>query len=713
MLKNLITCFSSLALFSQLNAFNPNDFNEIPNSYKSDFGGITVTLPSFEIENIINVNSYYSSGTGKNDLIIGRDKRDVIYSSKDNGKYKNVDTKSDAVFAGGGNDYIQAGRTTGVAYLDGGAGNDKIYGTSTNNEQLGIGDIINGGDGNDVIVSGAGDDIVYGGAGDDSFYNRAENGVRDSDNLYLYRGKYEEYNIYNQGGFTYIEDKISNRDGKDKIANGYREGTYSAKGDRVQFSDGVLTLEDLVFHPSVIDSRVSYNNLDDNSNDNVIKISNLSLTDGEYNVNVIEDAISSANSNQEIVFDLNGSYPISKRVNILKSVKLKGNDNFTLYMSGNDIKMAYIGKEGVTIDNLNLDGRDIAYVGIESSRANIAILNSKIYNLKYSDTSSSKRVSAIEIVPQFNSGDNSIRIEGNEFFNLVNTLHDDRRGTYGLAWPIFISYNHIDGANLSIKDNYIHNIDAEEDDYIALMDVPTNIRESQSCNYQTQIINNRLIGFTRRAIKLTTPCTLIENNIIESRDENNQTLYPSYAAIGFFSSNVTIKSNKIKVGKYFETAISIDGSKDYNIYNSVVEDNNITMVSDGNKIEFMLRAFNNVYNYSFKNNIVTLTHPKYDSSMFYLKASTEGIIENNIFNVLEGDMTSIAYHHMYNTAENVANKTRLKNNIVNGNVEYLATFQYVSNSRAVDITNADKNVYVEYYKGSVDENNPLIVIEEN
>ena len=67
---------------------------------------------------------------------------------------------SGTVNALGGDDLVLA---TGAVVVDGGAGNDTIYGSASV-------DTINGGDGNDYIVGGNGSDILNGGAGNDTIY---------------------------------------------------------------------------------------------------------------------------------------------------------------------------------------------------------------------------------------------------------------------------------------------------------------------------------------------------------------------------------------------------------------------------------------------------------------------------------------------------------------------------------------------------------------
>ena len=86
------------------------------------------------------------------------------------GTFQNV-----AVFAGNGDDKVEAGNTAeldirtfanGSFYFDGGEGNDTLIGGR-------FSDTLNGGNGNDAINGGEGDDILSGGSGADTLFSTA------------------------------------------------------------------------------------------------------------------------------------------------------------------------------------------------------------------------------------------------------------------------------------------------------------------------------------------------------------------------------------------------------------------------------------------------------------------------------------------------------------------------------------------------------------
>lgn len=89
-----------------------------------------------------------SDGSHDVDFIVAGDKRDHIYTGRDN----------DFVDGNGGNDVISTGKGDDVAL--GGDGNDRIFGRKGD-------DTLKGGEGDDHIYGGRGNDIISGGAGHD------------------------------------------------------------------------------------------------------------------------------------------------------------------------------------------------------------------------------------------------------------------------------------------------------------------------------------------------------------------------------------------------------------------------------------------------------------------------------------------------------------------------------------------------------------------
>jgi Ca2+-binding RTX toxin-like protein len=71
---------------------------------------------------------------------------------------------------------------TGLAYVDGGSGDDRITGSNLANDLRGGAgnDTLNGGDGNDALTGGTGNDITNGGNGDDTIYAGATDAQYDT-----------------------------------------------------------------------------------------------------------------------------------------------------------------------------------------------------------------------------------------------------------------------------------------------------------------------------------------------------------------------------------------------------------------------------------------------------------------------------------------------------------------------------------------------------
>lgn len=90
----------------------------------------------------------------------------AFFHGTDNAETITGSSIRDAVFAGGGNDFISLGDSQDIAY--GGGGNDTINGGAGDDVLYG-GHKLGGGDGNDddILIGGAGADYLYGGGGTD------------------------------------------------------------------------------------------------------------------------------------------------------------------------------------------------------------------------------------------------------------------------------------------------------------------------------------------------------------------------------------------------------------------------------------------------------------------------------------------------------------------------------------------------------------------
>jgi Ca2+-binding RTX toxin-like protein len=106
---------------------------------------------------IFNATETDYTGTSSADFIVGNNIGNIIDGGAGN----------DAIFGGGGNDFLMGGE--GNDAISGGAGDDLIdVGSGNNVADGGAGiDNIYGGEGNDALSGGADDDVLYGGDGDD------------------------------------------------------------------------------------------------------------------------------------------------------------------------------------------------------------------------------------------------------------------------------------------------------------------------------------------------------------------------------------------------------------------------------------------------------------------------------------------------------------------------------------------------------------------
>ncbi|MDD2781553.1 MAG: hypothetical protein PHR02_08435, partial [Sulfuricurvum sp.] len=129
---------------------------------------------------------------------------------------------------GAGNTIIDLGTLTGVMEADGGAGNDTLTGTASNEYLYGGegDDTLNGLAGDDDLEGGAGDDTIYGGDGDDWMSGGSGNDTLDGGNSVLGNDM-----DGGSGDDTYVvrtvDDNYWEKDnnGTDKVIS-YKQSTY-------------------------------------------------------------------------------------------------------------------------------------------------------------------------------------------------------------------------------------------------------------------------------------------------------------------------------------------------------------------------------------------------------------------------------------------------------------------------------------------------------
>ncbi|WP_027578337.1 carbohydrate-binding domain-containing protein [Bradyrhizobium sp. Ai1a-2] len=163
-------------------------------------------------------NDTIDGGPG-NDVINGGAGADVIHGGAGDDSINSgpgIATATDQLYGDDGNDIIKAGNGDTGALLDGGAGNDQLYGGWATN-------VINGGDGNDYLSSGGGNDTLSGGAGNDSF--KGGQGLAqmsgDDGNDTLMGGTGNEL-LYGGSG----DDRFNGGGGNDTLSGGAGNDTF-------------------------------------------------------------------------------------------------------------------------------------------------------------------------------------------------------------------------------------------------------------------------------------------------------------------------------------------------------------------------------------------------------------------------------------------------------------------------------------------------------
>jgi Ca2+-binding RTX toxin-like protein len=163
-------------------------------------------------------NDVIDGGPGK-DVINGGAGADVIHGGAGDDTINGgpgIATATDQLYGDDGNDIIKAGNGDTGALLDGGAGNDQLYGGWATN-------VINGGDGNDYLSSGGGNDTLYGGAGNDSMKGGqgATQMSGDDGNDTLMGGTGNEF-LYGGNG----DDRLTGDGGNDTLSGGAGSDTF-------------------------------------------------------------------------------------------------------------------------------------------------------------------------------------------------------------------------------------------------------------------------------------------------------------------------------------------------------------------------------------------------------------------------------------------------------------------------------------------------------
>jgi Ca2+-binding RTX toxin-like protein len=163
-------------------------------------------------------NDTIEGGDG-NDTINGGVGADVIHGGNGDDNIsggQGIAGAMDQLYGDAGNDIIKAGSQTFGSLLDGGAGNDQLYGNFA-------ADTIKGGDGNDYLSTGGGADIMHGGAGNDSLKGgtAADQLFGDDGNDNLAGGTGNEF-LYGGSG----DDKLTGGGGNDYLSGGSGNDTF-------------------------------------------------------------------------------------------------------------------------------------------------------------------------------------------------------------------------------------------------------------------------------------------------------------------------------------------------------------------------------------------------------------------------------------------------------------------------------------------------------
>ena len=207
----------------------------------------------------------YIDGEDDNDTIQSGDGNDTIYGGRGddlittgNGDdWVDGGDGADSIFLGGnintafggaGDDFVTTALSAGASTIDGGAGNDTLYGAGADDSISGgaDNDELYGEDGNDTLEGGTGDDTLEGGAGDDRLQNGSGNDTA--------RGGDGDDNLL--GGFG--NDLLEGGDGSDTFTL-----DQLSDSDTIVGGEGGTDQDVLDFSFSTLGVDVTYTGADD------------------------------------------------------------------------------------------------------------------------------------------------------------------------------------------------------------------------------------------------------------------------------------------------------------------------------------------------------------------------------------------------------------------------------------------------------------------
>ena len=274
----------------------------------------------------------------------------------------------------GGNDVINFKKSKYKNKLNGGAGNDKIYGGKKN-------DTIHGNAGNDLLVSGAGNDKLYGDSGKNTIKGGAGN-----DSIYAGKGNDQ---IWGGAGNDFIDltkggkNKVYGEAGNDTIKFGYSDN-YIDGGDGNDYinpSAGSNTIKGGAGNDTIITGIGGSNNIDGGAGNDFIDgthagSSTMSGGTGNDTIygNLYDDIINGGDGNDLLsggggVNILNGgagndTINISDGTNTINAGTNKNEIHFSNLISSDNTVLNGGGEDTLFFDNqTTFEGLFVHYVG--------------------------------------------------------------------------------------------------------------------------------------------------------------------------------------------------------------------------------------------------------------------------------------------------------------------------------------------------------------
>jgi hypothetical protein len=343
-----------------------------------------------------------------------------------------------------------------------------------------------------------------------------------------------------------------------------------------------------------------------------------------------------------------GTYLINatQSLTVKANTKLTGDGTSTIIKakSGGQFASSLMTLSGssIQISHINLDGNNavINILLVDSGSSNVQIDNCSVANASQSSEPSRDDYNEVVTGIYIYGNTNTITIDQTEIYN-IKAIHENHGSL--VARGIYLTENksgwHEKAAkNVSITNNYIHDIGPADDGDGIFYDDPNLVREAAE-DTNSIIADNRFANCAKRAIKINAQGIRITGNHIMNNYLNNNyyqgkdkgTLAPDmYAGISVYANNNVVSNNILEgIGSYYA---AIEVSAERTVNNIIVSNNKVTMGANSNLGGKTAIRLGNVDTFT-----ITLNELENgETGIWTWQSASNGIIKENKINIPGG-----------------------------------------------------------------------------